>query len=72
VKDGLKYTAIYVDYGFAATPYTIRIVPIETPRFRHGLPIDIRRSTREDAVIAAKEVDAYIDLIVEQFKDKKC
>jgi hypothetical protein len=63
MKDGLKYTAIYMD-AKSTYPHTIRLVPIETPRFPHGLAIGIWRDTREGAIKEAKLVDDYINLII--------
>ena len=65
MKHELKYTAIYMDYSNTLMPYTIRICPIQTSRFSHGLPIDIVRNTEVGIIEACKEVDAYIDSIIQ-------
>ena len=69
MKDGLKYTAIYMDTA-NAYPHTIRLVAVQTDRFPHGLHIGIWRPTKEQAIEAAKEVDGYIDLLVAEALEK--
>lgn len=66
MRDGLKHTAIYADYNNVEEgTHVLRLVSISTDRFPHGLPLGfLKFKTKEDAIATGKDVDIYIDLLL--------
>lgn len=73
INDGLKYTKIYEDFEDGEVKVYVRICPIETERFGHGIALAtvFTRETRDQAISFAKDVDQYIDAMIASTNKRK-
>ena len=59
-----KYTTIYGDFKDGKLVYCVRITPLETPKFPHGIGVRGEFDTKEEARDFGVLIDEYIDAFV--------
>lgn len=60
-----KYTSIYADVSNGEWFYYVRLTPLETPRFSHGIAFSGHFIEKKEAENFADQIDDYIQSFVD-------